>query len=342
LEKHSNETHTAITINKVEPTSLHTDWGCGISIQLLFQTRKDAEPIPSTTKAFFKASYADMFHYDAESHLREITAFYLVRIFKTNVVLPCIGYHLDPQQILVEDDKQWASIRENLECVNEKPSQLDASSDHGTATVEGSIMLWMYDLGQVDKEKIVESARRFNSSKHDVVIPQKYQDGLESTMNYAIFHYLGACMKSEHNHFSYRKKKRRNNSSVDGNFGRQYVATDNDRCVTPKAVFSIREIVPDLRFNWIQLWEKLVFERICQISHHRLPVLQVVRKAADSATKSGLISSHLLKVLKMMHYLTSLPSHNQRPFSKSMNGSTSLENIFGKTAHRKQHNITNL
>jgi hypothetical protein len=37
-----------------------------------------------------------------------------------------------------------------------------------------------------------------------------------------------------------------------------------------------------------------------------------------------------------------LPSRNQRPFLKSMNASTSLENICDKTAHSKQHNITNI
>ena len=251
-----------------------------------FSNKNRGGTCPFHNQGIFQAAYTDMFHYDAESHLREVKAFYLDQILKTNVVLPCIGYHLDPRQIQVNDENTWSIIRENLKCVNEKPSKPNASSDHGMATVEGFIMLWMYDLQTVDKEQIVRKSRLFNSGKHDVVTLQKDREELESAMNYAIFHYLGACMKSEHNHFSYKKKKkRRNDSSVDVNFGRQYVAIENDCCMTPKAVFSNREVVPDSHFNRIQLWEKLVFERICQISHYRFPVLQVVREA--SATKNA-------------------------------------------------------
>jgi hypothetical protein len=320
VAKHSNGTDTAISIYKVEPVSQHTDWGCGISIQLLFQRRTQSERIPSTTKAFFKASYADMTHYDAESHLREIKAYYLDRILKTNVVLPCVGYHLDRQQ-LVEDDKNWKFIQENHECVNEKLGKSDATSNHGTDSFEGSIMLWMYDLNQVEKEKIVKSARLFDSSGHDVGRQHEHTEELESAMNYAIFHYLGACMKSEHNHFSYRKK-RKNSSDGSTKSARQYVAIDNDRCMTPEAVFSNRDVVPDLHFNRIQLWEQLVFGRICLVSHHKLPVIRVVREAAAAAGKgvddvnSGPISSHLLKALENDVLSSELANSQPEAFSE--------------------------
>ena len=110
-------------------------------------------------------------------------------------------------------------------------------------------------------------------------------------------------MKSEHNHFSYRKKKRKDHSSVLHNSGRRYIAIDNDRCMTPRNIFSNREIVPDLHFNRIQLWEKLVFERICFVPLHSLPVLRVVQEAAtlsssSDTTTSNLISSRLQKALE--------------------------------------------
>jgi len=296
LAKYSNDTSTEITVSHVEPTSLHTDWGCGISMRLLFYRRRtESEIIPSTTKAFFKASYADMSHYDAESHLREIKAYYLDRILQTHVVMPCVGYYLDLQHVL-DNDEDRAVVRENVECVKEKSSQTKSAKE----TVEGSMMLWMHNLHQVEKEEIVESARLSPANKHDIEKSSASREEQESALNYAIFHYLGACMKSEHNHFSYRKKSG-SNSATDGVFHRNYVAIDNDRCMTPKAVFSNREIVPDLHFNRIKLWENLVYERICKVSHKKLPVLRIVKDAAsrkDNATKNGRISSLLLKALE--------------------------------------------
>ena len=305
LAKRSNETETAITMSNVEPTSLHTDWGCGISMQLLFHTRTQSLPIPITTKTFFKASYADMLHYDAESHLREIKAFYLDQILQTNVVLPCVGYHLDRRRIL-EDVEKWGIIRGNLECIDEKKRGADSS-------VEGSIMLWMYDLEEVEKETIVESAGLLNE---DVERHQEDEEELLSAMNYAIFHYLGACMKSEHNHFSYRKKKRGDHNAVDDNFGRRYIAIDNDRCMTPKQIFSNREIVPDLHFNRIQLWENLVFQRICHVPLHRLPVMRIVQEAAYEATESSTISHRLRKALEADVLSNELLNSEQEAFNE--------------------------
>ena len=306
--------NSAITIADISPVTIHGSKGCGISLKLLFQRRTKVQPIISTTKTFFKASYAEMTHFDAESHLREIKAYYLDRILKTNVVLPCVGYHLDSQNLLLRDasnnDKGWATIETSVQCANtndgtssQQPSEAMTNRGNTTASVEGSMMLWMYDLEQFRKEDIVSSTRRFNhslTSDNTTSIVRRQQDERpeqESAMNYAIFHYLGACMKSGHNHFGYYHKKT--------NFGRQYVAIDNDRCMTPKAIFSNRNIVPDLHFNRIRLWETLVYEKICHVSHDRLPVLQIVREAAVAAGESNLdtlkrtlISNRLFKALK--------------------------------------------
>ena len=242
LASHKNMNTTDLSIQKEEATSQHTDWGCGVSIRLLFEPKPTRSlPIPSFTKAFFKASHADMSHYDAESHLREIKAYYLDRILETNVVLPCIGYHLDRVQIT--DKNEWAVIEKNTECVrsnnNNKANSNGEAKNKTKSTVEGSMMLWMNDLESIARENIVKSSKVSNSSE--------YHPEQESAMNYAIFHYLGACMKSEHNHFHHTKK-------------RTYVAIDNDRCLTPKVIFSNRDVVPDLHFNRIQLWKDLVYE----------------------------------------------------------------------------------
>lgn len=111
-------------------------------------------------------------------------------------------------------------------------------------------------------------------------------------------------MKSEHNHFSYRKKKKHKSSAADGDdFSRHYVAIDNDRCMTPKSVYSNRKVVPELHFNRIKLWENMVFKQICEATTHELPVFQVVQEAAavirkDATNSKRTVSSRLLKALE--------------------------------------------
>ena len=314
LDFHSHGSDdTVITIDKVEPTSVHADWGCGISIRVHFEpnteTTTTATTATTSTKAFFKASYADMSHYDAESHLREIKAFYLDRILRTNVVLPCVGYHFHRPQHhhQQQDNNNWAIIHNNLKCISNDSNQYNTSDDNVT-TVEGSMMLWLNGLREVDKEKIVKIARPFDINNYSVGGLKERRERQQSAMNYAIFHYLGACMKSEHNHFLYSYHKNKNHSSVDGDDDddvliRRNIAIDNDRCMTPKSIHSNRDIVPELHFNRIKLWEKLVFERVCEMSNnYRLPVLQVVQQAAaqkgSTINKSSLISSRLIEALK--------------------------------------------
>ncbi|OEU21001.1 hypothetical protein FRACYDRAFT_267830, partial [Fragilariopsis cylindrus CCMP1102] len=151
-EQGQKSNDTVITIGKVQPISLHTDWGCGFSMQVYFETPKiasstiagtnstsaSASTITTTKtttethiKAFFKSSYADMSHYDAESHLREIKAYYLDQILKTYVVLPCVGYQFSSQQLQEHqqdnnnNDKKNSTkemldfINDNLDCTRE-------------------------------------------------------------------------------------------------------------------------------------------------------------------------------------------------------------------------------
>jgi len=280
--------NTVISISKLEDASVQTEWGCGVSIQLLFQTRTLSEPVPTLTKAFFKAAYSDMHHYDAESHLREIKAYYLDRILQTNVVLPSIGYRLDRRRI-TSDDHEWRHIEEGVGCLRLKDIHKDAfraSKD----TVDGSLMLWMYDLSNVERDWIVDTVTR----KKD----RKTREERESAMNYAIFHYLGACMKSEHNHFAYPKQFQKG-----GNYIRQFVAIDNDRCLTPKGIFSDVNVVPELHRDRINLWENLVYDKICEETHPGSPVLKVVKEAAAAygqnvTAQSALLSNRLLIALE--------------------------------------------
>jgi len=277
LASHNNNT---VGIEILVPTSQHTNWGCGISIRLVMEnTQSSANPIPSSTKAFFKASHADMSHYDAESHLREVKAYYLDRILQTQVVLPCVGHRLGVWQVSKRDD--WKEIEEKLECVDSDNRKSEGNGSKKKTTVDGSMMLWRNGLESIPRESILEKSRASNFSD--------YRPERESAMNYAIFHYLGACMKSEHNHFFLRQKKKNGNDRL------AFVAIDNDRCMTPKAIFSNREVVPDLHFSRIQMWKDLVYERICHVPHHLYPVIGVILEASNSNQK---ISSRLLRDLQ--------------------------------------------
>jgi hypothetical protein len=401
-EQRQKSNDTVITIDKVKPISLHADWGCGFSMQVYFETPKIASSTiagtnstststsTSTTtetttetpiKAFFKSSYADMSHYDAESHLREIKAYYLDQILKTYVVLPCVGYQFSSQQLQQHqqdnnnNDKKKTTkkmldiINDNLDCTreneegnsNDNHHQQQQQQDKTNSTIivaaEGSIMLWLDGIDSVSKESIVRQARAFNitssnnNNNNAGMTAEQLQERREqqqkqiSAINYAIFHYLGACMKSEHNHFRYNsnnhnKNKNEKNSNHhdqpsslflnnddeqedgDGSSSinnRYYTAIDNDRCMTPKSIYSNTDIVPKMHLNRIELWKNLVFGRICDYAsfnnelnynHHyyyyQLPVLQVVQEAAASASAShnnnsnsnSLISNRLIEALK--------------------------------------------
>jgi hypothetical protein len=392
-EQQQKSNDTVITIHKVRPISLHTDWGCGFSMQVYFETPKiasstiagtnstststTAEKTTETTiKAFFKSSYADMSHYDAESHLREIKAYYLDQILKTYVVVPCVGYQFSSQQLQQHqqdnnnNDKKKTTkkmldiINDNLDCTRENEEgnsndnhqqQQEKSNSTMIIAAEGSIMLWLDGIEGVQWESVMEHARTSkitsrndNNNNVGMMAGQLQKRGQQqqkqiSAINYAIFHYLGACMKSEHNHFRYISKKNHNKNKNEKNSNhhdqpsslffnnddeqedgdgssinnRYYTAIDNDRCMTPKSIYSNTDIVPKLHFNRIELWKNLVFERICDYvsfntelnynNHHhpyQLPVLQVVQEAAASAShnnssnSNSLISNRLIEALK--------------------------------------------
>ena len=390
-EQGQESNDTVITIDKVQPISLHTDWGCGFSMQVYFETPKiasstiagtnstsaNASTITTTEtttethiKAFFKSSYADMSHYDAESHLREIKAYYLDQILKTYVVLPCVGYQFSSQQLQEHqqdnnnNDRKNSTkemldfINDNLDCTREnekgysndnhhhhqQQQQQEKTNSTMIIAAEGSIMLWLDGIDGVSEESIMKRARTFNITRsieisNDVGVTtgrlqerRQQQQKQISAINYAIFHYLGACMKSGHNHFQYisgnrNKNKNEKNSNhhdqpsslffnnddeqEDGDGSsiknRYYTAIDNDRCMTPESIYSNTDIVPEMHFNRIELWKNLVFERICDYvsfnnelnynyNHHhhqyQLPVLQVVQEAAASASHNNSSNSN--------------------------------------------------
>ena len=246
-----------------------------------------------------------MSHYDAESHLREIKAFYLDRILGTGVVPPCVGYRLDRRHVL-EDDETWAVVPKLLACTrkngneNATATATAAGEGRGEETYEGSIMLWTDGLRGVKKGKIAEGARLLPSADYDGGNSTQEDYLLEehrSATNYAIFHYLAACMKSDHNHFAYGKKGWSHGPSPGvRNLGQRYVAIDNDRCMTPEAIYNNRK-VPREHYDRIRLWEGLVFETVCRVQHHRLPVMRVVREAAAGGGGGRLVSSRLVKAL---------------------------------------------
>jgi len=257
--------------------------GCGISLELNFVGRNRQSPIPSTTKAFFKISHADMSHYGSELHLREIKAYYLDRILQTNVVLPCAGYNLDRRQLA--DAKKWEMITENLKCEEAKVNKTKTKTKTPTSA-QGSMMLWLNDLGGASKNRIVESAEN-----HDL-LKQKPNE-FESAMNYAFFHYLGACLKSDHNHFA---------KHLDTGDEREhiYVAIDNDRCLMPKSIYANRDrdVMPEENYERFRLWENLVYKHICNIPHDLFPVVGVIREAAKSKNMSTRVSSRLKSAME--------------------------------------------
>jgi len=265
LASHNGTTELNIQQIKKSSVQHHLEWGCGVSIPFLFETHQQPQsPIPSFNKTFFKAAHMDMSYVDGESHLREIKAYYLDQILQTNVVLPCSGYRLYHSQIV--DADKWKAIENFIECVGKK----------NKTVVEGSMMLWMNDLNTIPKEKISEKISKEIYSSED------QQDERQSAMNYAIFHYIGACFKSPHNHFVHN-----------GVSHKTYVAIDNDRCITPKAVSTNSSKWDTNKFAF---WEKLVYKQICHVQHHQYPVVQVVLDATTSLStkkRTTKISSRL-------------------------------------------------
>eukprot|EP00531_Pseudo-nitzschia_arenysensis_P010666 CAMPEP_0116132316 /NCGR_PEP_ID=MMETSP0329-20121206/9480_1 /TAXON_ID=697910 /ORGANISM="Pseudo-nitzschia arenysensis, Strain B593" /LENGTH=407 /DNA_ID=CAMNT_0003626817 /DNA_START=1 /DNA_END=1224 /DNA_ORIENTATION=- len=295
-EHDSNSNQTKLNILETK-THGGPGGGCGISLQLNFDIQKRQSPIPSssstTTKAFFKIAHANMSHHQAESHLREIKAYYLDRILQTNAVLPCAGYTLDSRQ--VADTDKWNMITENLKCE-------EAEAVKTANSVQGSMMLWLKDLGRTKKRQIVESA------ENNTLVDDKPNE-FTSAMNYAFFHYFGACMKSDHNHFAKVLEKGDEREHI-------YVAIDNDRCMIPKSIYADSNVVPGRKMRRLSMWEDLVYKRICDIPHELFPVVGVIREAAKSKNTSTRISN---RPWRRMFYQTNYLHRNPRHMKKSTN-----------------------
>ena len=141
-------------------------------------------------------------------------------------------------------------------------------------------MLWRNGLEQISPHKVISHARQSDSLDYD------YER--ESAMNYAISHYLGANMKTSHNHFWYRNE---DNNNV------TFVSIDNDRFMVPNADSSHADISSRAYKNRIQRWEDIVYERICIVPHRYYPVVQVVLDATSGSGATS-ISSRLVKDLQ--------------------------------------------
>ena len=247
LEIHYNNDSSHLSHLKTASVS---GWGCGFSLQMAFPD--------SSHRAFFKAQHANMSYFDAESHLREIKASYLDRILGTNSTLPCVGHRMMvPAQR--ENATLWTNVLRELNCIN--PNSKDKY-------VEGSMMMWLEGLENIEREEIVKQARNRN----------------ENALNHVAFHYLGGCMKSEHNYFYYKK-------------GNMFTAIDNDRCLTPEAI-SYAPNVPRLHFNRIQLWKQLTYELACHLPRKLQLFLQEAAAAAAADNNKLAVSDRLVEALR--------------------------------------------
>ena len=228
--------HSVFGIRKLRTASLYTT-GCGISMKVDFRSNATASTKLAASKiqhsAYFKHSTTDMSHYDAESHLREIKAYYLDRLLETNVVLPCVGH------VLYRDSSLTMLTREQQVYVDKHTKCAASQDDEG---ISGSLMLWLDGIKQIPHKKIIEIA---------LAPPKTASNTSNSALHYAIFHYVGGCMKSDHNHFYYKNQEKRQI---------HFTAIDNDRCFTPEAISFNKTVVPKYHRERLRQWERMLFQ----------------------------------------------------------------------------------
>ena len=278
-EHDAKANHTKVSILDTKEHSGSLGGGCGISLILSFESRQNqtaSSAIPSSnsrsTKAFFKISHAKDSNPASELHIREIKAYYLDRILQTNVVPPCVGYNLDRRQLA--NVSKWEMISENLQC--------QEAEGHKTATsAQGSMMLWTDGIEVASEEQMMKSAT-------NTTLIQDEPDEFTSAMNYVFFHYLGANIKSEQNHFVKVLDK--------GDDEREhiYVAIDNDRSLIPKAICDNDKLKGPHRQKYkkrYRQWKHLVYERICHIPHDLFPVVGLIRDVAKSNNTLARVST---------------------------------------------------
>ena len=249
-----------VNISNIQEASVFAG-GCGVSAKLSFQQNRNAtNQNHATTTAFFKAQVnEDISHYDAESHFREIAASYLDQILQTHVVPPCVGFRLDRTTLRRLKNKR--RIEQKKAKHNPRMVFVHAGcAVHYKAPdpyLDGSLMMWTPELYAVDGEEIVDKARMHNASRP--LTDPHFSIAADSAVRYAIFHYIGACMKSQHNHFAHDMAF--NETAPHSEERHKAVAIDNDRCFTPRNVYSGPE-VPKLHQRRITLWSNLVLKEL--------------------------------------------------------------------------------
>ncbi|KAL3932757.1 MAG: hypothetical protein SGARI_003876 [Bacillariaceae sp.] len=150
--------------------------GCGMSTKVKFNDDK-------SQRGFFKYNDEEEGfenHIDSESHYREIKAAHFDKIVQTNVVLPTVGYHLKTLDVLrMKETKE--ELDEVMVCESKSNEIYNT-----TGVLEGSMMMWVDGISDVYREEILDAA---------------LIDSNESAIRYALFLYLAACAKTDHNHF---------------------------------------------------------------------------------------------------------------------------------------------
>ena len=237
--------------------------GCGFAMQVHYSSIKGHTKFDEkyNVGAFFKAAYPkNTGHWDAESHLREVKACYLDEILGTRAVPPCVGYRLHYQD--VSNFTLQQAMSDNLQCEHARASSYNGS-------VEGSLQFWQEGTYTVDRFEIFQAASQ-SYYKNNFTVQQH-----ESAVRYAVFLYLGACMKSHRNHFAHNDN--------------QFIAIDNDRCLLPDAIYSSGK-----KKYRIEEWRSLVFD-ICDFP---IQLRRSIGKLTSSRHSSLNISERLVKAFE--------------------------------------------
>jgi hypothetical protein len=195
-----------------------------------------------------------LYHIDEESHYQEIKVAHFDVLLQRNIVAPTVGYRLKPLEIL-QSERNKQEVEDLMDCES-KSNRIYKE----TKVLEGSLMLWVDGLGTFDRKDIVDAA--LNESN-------------ENAIRYALFHYLGACGKTDHNHFGLRMDEQSSDCS-DSLTKPMYVALDNDRCFQPK---SIQEKYKRLYKPMFKAWKHVVYST-CAFPPHIVNLILETHKGS--------------------------------------------------------------
>ncbi|KAL3902269.1 MAG: hypothetical protein SGILL_010881 [Bacillariaceae sp.] len=283
-----NKSNTANHITSIsmvrKATTNKVIGGCGVSFKVAMDDGR--------SEYFFKSqSAANISHFDAESHLQEVAACQLsTSVLHWDVVPTCRGFRLyerDLQHVHEPENDTRRRAKFRVKDIFRLGScNLQKDSD-GAPFLSGSLMDWSKKpLQQVTSQTIVAAAATSDGTN---ATSGSTLNLTYSAVEYATFHYLGACMKSDHNHFATmndggpRRKK----------FPTKFVAIDNDRCFTLRGISSNTN-VPQVHRERISLWEDMVLR---QIPCHNFPdsvVERILNLAKAKKSSDGARASDLL------------------------------------------------